>query len=162
MIVHPGDMLEDGYGYSPEDREKVRAFSHQNQTGTAKEIAQWRSLPAEVIVINRSSCTQFVQQRRGHVSPELEAEMKTIWRSDTVLFGDDLDKVSAWMLEHMALHNRPHVYLAGAYSDPEYGCLTAIGQPIVRLIGKDKVTVSEFSPADADAKSKRWSPADEV
>ncbi len=158
VIVHPGDMLEDGAGYSREDGMRVREFSRQNQIGTAKEIAQWRTLPAEVIVINRSSCSQFVQQYRRHVTPELEKEMKTVWKSETVLFGDDLDKVSAWMLENMALHNRPHVYLAGAYSDPEYGCLTEIGRPIAALIGADRVTVSEFSPASNDPKAARWDP----
>jgi hypothetical protein len=158
VIVHPGDMLETGQGYSAEEGQQVREFSRRNQIGTAREIAQWRSLPAEVIVINRSSCTQFVQQYRRHVTPEMEAEMKTVWRSDTVLFGDDLDAVNVWMAEHMALQNRPHVYMAGAYSDPEYGCLTYIGRPIAKLIGADKVTVSEYSPPSASPDDPRWDP----
>ena len=158
VIVHPGDVLEDGYGYSPEEKAKVLAFSRQNQIGTAKQIADWRSLPAEVIVVNRSSCRQFVQQYRGHVHPAMEEQMKIVWRSDTVLFGDDLDAVNAWMARHMALEGRPHVYMAGAYSDPEYGCLTYIGRPIAKLLGGDKVTVSEFSPPSASAADPRWDP----
>lgn len=158
VIVHPGDMVEDGYGYDPEDAKTVMQFSRQNQLGTAKEIAQWRSLPAEVIVVNRSSCTQYVARYKRNIAPELTKEMRITWRSDTVLYGDDLDKVNAWMSQHMALEGRPHVYLAGAYSDPEYGCLTAIGQHIAKIIGPDKVTVSEFSPASNDPAAKRWDP----
>lgn len=157
IIIHPGDMLEDGYGYSIEDRAKVREFSQQNQLGTAKEIAEWRSLPAEVLVLNRSSCTQFTARDAAYVLPQLAAEMKTAWRSDTILFGDDLDAANAWIKANMKLEERPRIYMAGAYSDPDYGCLTYVGKAIVAAVGADKVSVSKHAHPGASP-GPSWDP----
>lgn len=161
VVVHPGDMIEHsiGWGHSPEERtqaEKLRMISQQRQNATAKEIREWREAGYDVAVLHRESCTQFNGKYPSrHANKDLGAELKLSWRHGTVLFGDDLDKAGAWMIEHLDIAHRPHVYLAGAYADPEYGCLTAIGRQIARVIGADRVTVSQHSHISGN---ERWSP----
>lgn len=161
IIVHPGDLIAGVYGLSPEDRKKVMAFSFRNQGGTAADIRKWRELPAEVLVLNRQSCELFMGQEKFAVSRDLADEMKKAWRSDTILFGDDLVKASEWMIANMSLEQRPHIYLAGAYSDPEYGCLTFIGQALEKVVGHDKITVSDHSPP-GEGPGKAWRPGGQI
>lgn len=161
IIVHPGDMIEHGAGFgnTPEGIEqsvRVRAISQQRQSATARQVREWREFGADVVVLHRESCTQFNGRNASrHADQDLKLEIKTAWSSGTVLFGDDLDKAAAWMISNLGIAERPHVYLSGAYADPEYGCITAIGKALERVIGSDRITVSEFSHISGD---DRWKP----
>lgn len=78
---------------------------------------------------------------------ELKIELETSWKQSSILFGDDLEAASQWIIENLHVSERPHVYLAGAYSDPENGCLTYVGKALERVIGSHRITVSDYSPS---------------
>ena len=83
------------------------------------------------------------------------------WRAGTVLYGDDLDAAGQWNIQNLQVAKRPHIYLAGAYSCPETGCLTHIGRQIERVVGPEKITVSAHSPPE-NGPGNAWRPGDKT
>ncbi len=154
VVIHPGDMIETGVGYPPEVRQAVNMFWHHNSQGTARELSQWRKKGADFVVLHRMSCEQFPEQEArsrnfGGGKLPIWAEIKRGHTRGTMLFGDDLKSAANWMIRNLHIKDRPHIFLAGAYSTPDSGCLTAIGQAFEQVVGPDRISVSEFSPPAA-------------
>lgn len=69
------------------------------------------------------------------------------WKQGTVLFGDDLDTAAEWIINNLHIAQRPKIFLGGAYSDFNHGCLTFIGREIEKIVGEELrsvVIVAEF------------------
>lgn len=136
IVVHPGDMIETEVGV---------AFSRKNREGTAAELRGWRDLGYDIVFLHRGSCSQFGPGSPWY-SEALAKEIRKDWQRGSVLYGDDLDSAGEWMVTTLDVSSRPHIHLAGAYSDPVHGCLTHIGRMMEAVTGPNKVSVSEWSP----------------
>ena len=82
-------------------------------------------------------------------------ELDFAWEDATLLFGDDLAMAGRWIATALDVASRPHVYLAGAYSDPDNGCLTYVSKHLQEIVGVAKITVSNSSPSQ-DGPGKVW------
>lgn len=161
IVVHPGDMIEYRYMWDdPVVRDAVMSFWQHNEHGTTQELAEWRKKGADFVVLHRSSCEEFQDIAAGrYTGHRLWAEIKLGHKRGTMLFGDDLDRASAWIIANLHVVDRPHIFLAGAYSDPKDGCLTTIGRKIEAVVGPERISVSKFSPPEASP-GKVWRPGD--
>lgn len=165
ILVHPGDMVEaDAYHEADDDEDmmEVRDFSLENMRGTAQELRAWRKQGMDAIVLHRSSCSQLSGGWPGmpggnYVRDDFYQEIEMIWQNGSVLFGDDLEAAVEWLVKYAHIQYRPHIYLAGAYSDPESGCLTYIGQAIEKIVGPQRITVSNHSPP-GNSPGPTWRP----
>ena len=155
IVIHPGDMIETNDGYDWREAEKVMQFAQENQEGTAAELAHWRDQGYDIAVLHRGSCSFMVANGKGH--EDYRSEVLSAWDNGTTLFGDDLGQAAKWMIENLHVEVRPHIYLAGAYSTPGNGCLTFIGKAIEKVVGEDKITVSDWSPP-GNAADRVWRP----
>lgn len=159
ILVHPGDLIQVTDGYDPEPQRKaLSAFWRYTGDGTRQELATLRKQGYDFCVLHRSSCAQFARFSKFRViGRSLWAEIQRGQKRGTVLYGDDLEKASAWMIGNLGIAGRPMVHLAGAYSDPQHGCLTAIGRAIEKVIGGKRMAVSAFSPPE-NAPGRVWRP----
>lgn len=153
VLIHPGDMTETPEGFSRRDWEKVRDFSESNQDGLVDEIDAWLDKGADFVVLHRQSCAYDNDGLH-----EFHDTVRGLWENGAILYGDDLDAAGAWIIEKLAVAERPMVFMGGAYSTPEGGCLTRIGTMIEAVVGEDRMTVSDWSPASNSDKSKVWRP----
>jgi hypothetical protein len=162
VLIHPGDLLEHEDAWSEEDWEEVGRFCEENLDGTQKEIARWLDLPGgcDSVVLHRSSCAQF-DEFGPWPRDALWTVLQRIWTSGAVLYGDDLDAAGRWIIDNLGVADRPRIYLAGAYSDPESGCLTHIGKMIERVVDPGKITVSGWSPPGSSP-GPVWRPSGRV
>lgn len=155
VLIHPGDMIEDPRGWERNDYRSVGHFSKANQRGTALDLQTWRKAGADAVVLHRSSCEQF---DKGYGKEEdFKLEIKTTWKTGSVVFGDDLEKAVAWMVQNLHIADRPHIYMAGAYADPETGCLSYVADQFEAIVGSDRITVSDYA-YPGNAPGKVWRP----
>ena len=153
VVVHPGDMVEVQGGWRPEDWERVLAKSIESQSGPARDLADWRREGADFVLLHRGSCSQLAHGGLYTVDSWFAREIAAARQAGTVLYGDDLEEAARWMLDHLHVAQRPAIYMAGAYADADYGCLTAIGQ-MLEPVARGRITVSEHALAKGD----RWVP----
>lgn len=159
MIVH-------GMGFGdvhPEDQEflkKSLQWSHENILGMKKELSVLRRKGYDFVVLHRESSTQWPDNLHRPSRKAVWAEFQANHKRGTMLFGDSLEKAARWMINNLHIAARPHVYMLGAYSDPEYGCLTSVGKEFAKVLSPEKITVSEFSPVsdDPEEQHKAWRP----
>lgn len=159
LVIHPGDMIV--YGDSSEEGREASRFGSANIRGTTAELKELlRGNKCDFAVLHRGSCAQFPGSNPGGYRDQLWKLFQKGHKRGTVMFGDKLDRAGAWIIRNLHIAERPHVYLLGAYSDPLYGCLTEIGQQIERVIGPDRITVSEYSPVEdhPEAQHTAWRP----
>lgn len=52
------------------------------------------------------------------------------------------------IINNLHVAQRPKIFLGGAYSDFNHGCLTFIGREIEKIVGEDRMEVSYYTPAD--------------
>lgn len=154
IVVHPGDLIQTADGFDWREGKKAKAFSDDNQTGTAEELAHWREQGFDIVVLHRQSCTYMSQ---GESDEAYRSEVLSAWDNGSALYGDDLGEAAKWIIDNLHVAERPHIYLAGAYSTPGNGCLTYIGKAIEKVVGEDRITVSDFSPP-GNAPAKVWRP----
>lgn len=146
IIVHPGDMCNALYGWDDVERESNR-WGKQNVEGLGQEMGSLRREGADFVIIHRGSCSQFSNGGSLNTDEFME-ELAYAWHHGTVLFTDDLDRAIHWMVENLHIEKRPKIFLGGAYSDFDHGCLTKIGRAVERVAGTDKIDVSDYTPAD--------------
>lgn len=155
VVVHPGDVVETPAGFTARDWAKVGAFSRDNQDGMASEISTWREAGADVVVLHRLSCAYLDDGEEVFQEAVLGC-----WDGGTILYGDALDEAATWIIENLHVADRPMIHMAGAYVTPEDGCVTHIGKAIEAIVGEDRMTVSDWSPASNCAADKVWRPGD--
>ncbi len=170
VVIHPGDMINHFFGSMndlPEDerelaRQSIR-FGSENQAGMQKELAELRRKGYDFVVLHRESSVQYPENKIHETRKKVWIELQAGHKRGTMLFGDDLDRAGRWMIANLHIEDRPHVYLLGAYSDPEVGCLTHIGQQFAQVLDPSKITVSRFSPVsdDPSEQHKAWRPIEE-
>lgn len=112
----------------------------------------------DVVVLHRYS-SQFAFETPKRVSEDYFQAMAQCMADQraTMLFGDDLEAASAWLLEHLAPRERPEVFLTGAWSHPKYGCVAAVGKAL-HVAGVDRLRVSLSSPSDPGEATNVWQP----
>jgi hypothetical protein len=156
IVVHPGDMMEtdDGWGDREQGRKAI-AFSKRNIAGTTREIAAAHKKNYDILIIHRPSCSQIVN---GQMGDDFHAEILIGWKRGSVVFGDDLAEVVKWIVANLHIEDRPMIYMAGAYSDPEYGCLTYVGRALEKIVGPKRIRVSRYSPPSASPDDPVWVP----
>lgn len=161
--VHPGDAIEDEESFETcdtttddEDEENLYQNSCDFQVHMAREILA-RKNTHQVIVLHRISSQWAFDE--GHAEFDYQNAMQQIEDLATTvhLFGDDLDKAAAWIIEHMHTPLRPAVFLTGAYNDVEHGCVAAIGQAIGQA-GCVDLKVSSWSPSEPGSMAGGWRP----
>jgi hypothetical protein len=150
LLIHPGDLIQITDMYDPPaQRNALAAFWRYTGCGTRDELASFRMQGFDFCVLHRSSCAQFPSFSKYRViGRTLWQEIKRGHARGAVLYGDDLEAASEWVIEHLGISERPRIHLAGAYSDPSNGCLTAVGQSLEKVIEPGRITVSEFSPPE--------------
>lgn len=149
--VHPGDACE-----SDHPEQSVRLASWELQEGMGREVAA-RLPEHDVAVLHRLSSAYALGKPRRVAEPYRVALAESHRRPETaVLYGDDLDAASAWLLTHWRAADRPRVWLTGAYADPRHGCLTAVGQALAAAGAY--IEVSPYSPCEAGSTRGAWRP----
>lgn len=149
--VHPGDACE-----SDCDDEDIEEASKDLQHQMGRELEQFG--PCDVVVLHRFSSQFAFESSNGVADTYHQAMCETLVDPRaTHLFGDDLESASAWLLEHMAIQGRPDILLTGAWSDPEHGCVSAVGQAL-HAAGATTLHVSHFSPSEPGDSSNVWQP----
>lgn len=166
IIIHPGDAIEDGFGFGcSEQAQQVIQYGRENTLGMAPEITG-KLQDHDVVVLHRlSSVDTIMRPDFGMSAVEaaiLPYQKACLLASDvgTVLYGDDLDNCAKWLVRNMDVTRRPHIFMTGAYSTAEVGCITAVGAALVKA-GCRSLTVSEYAPPDNCGDAPRWD-ADEA
>lgn len=162
LIIHPGDAIEDGIGMRKEDAEEVIEFGRKNALGMAAEINE--KLPThDVVVLHRlSSVDTFMTQFYDFagvgkmIAPYCKACIKAS-EIGSVLYGDDLESCAKWLIKHMDVTSRPHIFMTGAYAGENDGCITFVGKALARA-GCASITMSDHAPTDASNYTPRWDP----
>lgn len=151
LWIHPGDACE-----FDADDEEIRDFSFECQGGMAEELLSMGE--CDIVVLHRVSSDYAFENARRVDAGCYEAMAQLINDERTThLYGDDLNADSAWVLEHMRTHNRPRVFLTGAWSDPVYGCVAAVGQAL-HAAGVTNMDVSQSSPSEPGSTENVWQP----
>lgn len=153
VIIHPGDMTETPEGFSARDWANVREFSESNQEGLVADISDWTDKNADFVVLHRQSCAYD-----NDGLDEFHEAVRGLWDRATILYGDHLDAAGAWIIENLHVAQRPMIFMGGAYTTPECGCVTRIGQMIEDVVGEDRMTISDWSPAGNCDDEKVWRP----
>jgi NADPH-dependent 2,4-dienoyl-CoA reductase/sulfur reductase-like enzyme len=109
----------------------------------------------DLVVLHRQS-SHYGLARATKVSHPFIAQVEIIHDKGTVLYGDDLEDAAQWLIEKMGASRRPSVFLTGAWSNPEWGCVTALGQALQR--SGATVAVSQSSPSDRGTTENQWNP----
>lgn len=164
IVVHPGDLLEDGVGYATQmEQDAVRAFGVHTAQGLDKTLAQARADNADIVVLHRESSVAFVDSgRRYGIAPSLwKRHLCPLMSTATALWAEDLEAAAAWLLDHASLATRPSIHLAGAYACPQFGCITFIGKALLTIHPGLPLTVSPFSPP-ANGPGLVWRPTGDV
>jgi hypothetical protein len=144
VLVHPGDMIAHRDCWDDADWPAVRDFCRNNITQTGTEILSYGD--ADSVVLHRGSCIDL--EKRFSLTSPIQLALRRIWRHGAVLFGDDVIQASSWIARYMAVTQRSEILLSGAYSDPNYGCLTAIGKALEKVAPHGSIKVSPWAPAD--------------
>jgi hypothetical protein len=149
--VHPGDACE-----SDHDDRDVRDISIDLQHQMGRELLQFG--PCNAVVLHRVS-SEYAFEENYRVADNYHRAMCEALVDERVthLFGDDLNAASAWLIEHMATQQRPEIFLTGAWSHPEYGCVAAVGQAL-HAAGTQRLHLSYSSPSDPGDCSEVWQP----
>lgn len=160
IVVHPGDALENPEGWDYDDYKKVKRWSLKNQAEMADELSTWRRThDADIVILHRASSIEIGDG--GHSYEEYEYEVSNGHSRGSVLFGDDLAQAAKWIIANLHIADRPHVFLTGAYAEPDHGCLTYIGKAVEAIIGPDRMSVSKFSPPGSGP-GKVWRPGNRI
>lgn len=151
LWIHPGDACE-----SDCDDEDIAEASIGLQHEMGRELEQFG--PCDVVVLHRFS-SQFAFEYGNRVADTYHQAMceSLVDPRVTHLFGEDLTAASEWLLEHLALNQRPQILLTGAWSHPEHGCVAAVGQAL-HAAGIAPLQVSWFSPSEPGEASNVWQP----
>lgn len=151
--VHPGDAVDDREAFDTREGYE-RSLSHQRQM--AAEIMD-RMSGHQVVVLHRFSSDWAFEKKRAQ--PEYREAMTAVMQEPTtvVLFGDELPEVSDWLLAHQNVPARPSVFMTGAWSDPEYGCVTAVGKGL-EAGGVRGIQLSTWSPSEPGSIEGQWQP----
>ncbi len=158
VLVHPGDAIEANWRGLGEVGPEVLRFSLACQTGMAEEIEEALADGWDAVVLHRGSCSQFeTDAARRHVCPALRDAIQSVHDRGHVLHGDDLEAAADWISTRLSTALRPALRLSGAYSDPEHGCVTAVGRALMRTSPGVRVELSQHSYPGPDA-GERWDP----
>lgn len=151
--VHPGDAVDDREAFDTREGYE-RSVSHQRQM--AVEIMD-RMSDHQVVVLHRFSSDWAFEKKRAQ--PTYREAMAAVTQDPTtvVLFGDDLPEVSDWLLAHQNVLGRPSVFMTGAWSDPEYGCVTTVGKGL-EAGGVRGIQLSAWSPSEPGSVKGQWQP----
>lgn len=164
IVVHPGGMIEAQHGWGGAEWKAVNKFSRRNQAGLARELSAWRTkYDADIAILHRGSCSQFLTANANSIDEDLQLELLVGWQRGSVLLGDHLDDAAAWMIENLHIADRPRIFLGGAYSDFDQGCLTAIGRALEKVVGPGRIKVSKYSPPGSSHDAgKVWRPGNQA
>lgn len=164
IIVHPGDAIEDGIGFEGESRHQVIDFGRTNALGMAAEIVERFATHDTVIIHRQSSLDTFMRadfaqfrQAEQDILPYTKACIKAS-EIGTVLYGDDLEAIGQWISAALWVDQRPGIFMTGAYSDAEHGCITII-RKLLQRAGAREITVSQHAPTDNSNHAPRWVPS---
>jgi hypothetical protein len=146
VLVHPGDANEDGM---------TSAFDLMQSMGA--ELLQRLHVDVDCIAVHRFS-SDLVLNFRKRIPDEYVMATLDVTERGSALYSDCLADVAAWIIERYEVASRPEVFMSGAYSGKDDGCITAIG---LRLqdVGAN-VVVSEYAPAEPGSAVGRWDPAE--
>lgn len=166
VVIHPGDMIIHSMGMHmlhPDDREAFRnsiRWANENQEGMRKELMVLKRQGYDFVVLHRESSVQFPENLHKDHTKKVWLELQAGAKRGSMVFGDDLERAGQWMINHLHIAERPHVFMLGAYSDPNNGCLTHIGKQFAKVLDPKKITVSKFSPVsdDPSEQHKVWQP----
>ncbi len=167
VVIHPGDMIVHAWGLQgmPEEDKKLffksMRWANENMLGMAKELRELRRKGYDFAVLHRESSVQFPEARDNQVAvKKVWLELSKDHGRGSMMFGDSLDKAAQWMINNLHIADRPHIYMLGAYSDPQFGCLTSVGKAFAKVLDPSKITVSPFSPVsdDPDEQHTMWKP----
>lgn len=153
VLIHPGDLEQSPFGWGSDiEARAAQDFWSYTGSGTLKELRKALREGHHVALLHRSSSLALADPEwRVGLETRFWKALSTVHNRHTTLWGDDLDIASAWMIEAFDVAHRPAIHLAGAYSDPKHGCVSAVGKAFLRAMGEtgpDRLTVSPFSPPD--------------
>jgi hypothetical protein len=149
--VHPGDACE----HDCDDQEIAEA-SFDLQQGMGNELIGFSE--CDLVVLHRVS-SQYAFEAWHRVHPTYYTAMSQAMEGPgaTHLYGDDLEKASAWIIGHMDLMGHPDILLTGAWSHPEHGCVAVVGQAL-HAASAPGVRLSRSSPSEPGDDSNIWQP----
>jgi hypothetical protein len=168
IIVHPGDAVEDGVGFSnKEDAFAVKEFGQKNTRAMALEIDHLLD-NSDVIILHRQSTIDVMMKYSLTRMTEADKlvhpyQFSCLKASElgVVLYGDDLDAASQWIIRSINVVDRPSIFMTGAYACENFGCITSIGKSLEKF-GCTNITVSQHAPTDNSNYSPRWVPQNGV
>lgn len=151
VLIHPGDLVQLPYAWgSDAEAEAALSFWAHTGSGTLGEMRKALREGHDIALLHRSSSIELAYpEHRMGLEAKLWKAFSPVHSAHTTLFGDDLETAASWMIRAFDIANRPSIHLAGAYSDPKHGCVTAIGEAFLDAMGGDgpaRLTVSPFSP----------------
>lgn len=151
LLIHPGDLVQSPYGWK--DRatvDAVTSFWSYTGAGTLKELRHALRQGHNVAVLHRSSSLELAYpERRLGLARKFWTALSPVHARHTTLWGDDLDLAARWLIEAFDAGSRPAIHLAGAYAEPDHGCITSIGEQFLKAFGsslRDRLTVSPYAP----------------
>ena len=151
VLVHPGDAVVERSDGAPQGiYENSRDFQQQMGRSIASRLETH-----DVVVIHRVS-SQYVFAEGSDAEYEYSDAVEGATSCGSNLYGDGLSDAAAWIEKHLEASKRPSVYMTGAFSDAENGCVTAIGKAL-QSAGAT-VTLDPYSPADPGSLDGQWTP----
>jgi hypothetical protein len=155
--IHPGDAVEDRDAFEEaetEEDEDLYENTRQFQARMGEEIERHMATH-QVVVLHRYSDQYAFEDGQAQWSYSRAMEAVGDEESTVHLFGDDLPAAAAWMVKHLGVEDRP-VFMTGAYSDPDNGCLAAVGKAL-EAAGAT-IEVSGWSPSEPGSVANIWKP----
>lgn len=153
LWVHPGDACE-----HDADDEEVRNNAHDFEHYMGEEIMEKYETHRIVVLHRQSTPYAFMPGTNRVADAYWEAMTDSISDNDSVhLWGDDLEKAAQWVIKKFP--KAPSFFLTGAWSDPQYGCVTAMGKSLLKA--NKEVEVSSWSPSEPGSVADTWRPEHE-
>lgn len=143
ILVHPGDVLvpKEAKNFHADYEGSVLKSTlcqmYQGAEGLRLIAEGW-----ETCVIHRGSCSQLHDD--ANTDETFLEFVRAIWEKGTVLYGDELAKVSGWISKHLRCAARPRILVTGAYH-MEDGCIDAVVHELRRLHPALDIQISKHS-----------------
>lgn len=160
LWIHPGDAVEDAGAFAcTEGGEDLHQNSRDFQDAMG-EAACGQIGKRQTVILHRLSDGYAFDDEMAEAVYQEAMEKACAEASTLHLFGDDLDAAADWLIANLGgadgIAGLP-IYMIGAYSHPEHGCLAHVGQRLEAAGAQ--VEVHPCSPSEPGSCADAWVPA---
>lgn len=160
LLIHPGDAVqkrEDVENCEEDQAEEILGYSQSCQERMASDMQAIDDEEWDVVVLHRISSDYTFANDNDLDWDYVDRIRDQAASENAVLYGDDLDAASDYVVGTLQAADRPHVVIAGAWSELESGCVTWVGKRLEAAGAR--VYMSQGTSISPDGSGPEWEPA---